>query len=75
MPNEREQKASASSHGERASDGHKGYQPTGQRGYQPNSTKPLDPMKLPAPTGGTAVQAPEGQAAPASEVQPGKPGQ
>lgn len=33
-----------------------GYKPTGQRGYQPQSDKPLDPMKLTRPTGGSAVQ-------------------
>lgn len=37
---------------------HEGYRPRGQRGYQPQTNQPLDPMKLPPPTGGSAVQPP-----------------
>ena len=73
MPDDHGQQSISPSKGERASNGHKGYQPTGQRGYQPQSTEPLDPMKLPPPKGGTAVQAPKGETAPKS--QPSKPGQ
>lgn len=39
----------------------KGYQPTGQRGYQPQSSRPIDPMKLTPPKGGSAVQPPQAQ--------------
>ncbi len=35
-----------------------GYQPTGQRGYQPKADRPIDPLKLKPPSGGSAVQAP-----------------
>lgn len=35
-----------------------GYRPTGQRGYQPQSARPLDPMKLTPPKGGSAIQPP-----------------
>lgn len=35
-----------------------GYRPSGQRGYQPQSDRPLNPLKLTPPTGGSSVQPP-----------------
>ncbi len=35
-----------------------GYRPSGQKGYQPQTAQRLDPMKLPPPKGGSAVQPP-----------------
>lgn len=32
--------------------------PTGQRGYQPQSTRPVDPLKLTPPSGGSSIQPP-----------------